>query len=158
MLERFLGQNGPNAASWSDLGTGAPTLFALAQLCSHALSTCTVVTDSLSPEAQAILYTARHRGILEVKGSNEAYESPSRLLTVFVEIEDQSQIRFRDSQDARQNVLFLEGFRQLCASGLVMHHLNHEFSLTGAGFDHARTMTPEECEHLLELGRPSGEK
>ena len=72
------------------------------------------------------------RGILEVKGCNTAYESPSRLLTVFVELEDESQIRFRDPRDAQQNVRFLEGFRQLCANGLVMHHLYHEFSLTGA--------------------------
>ena len=66
--------------------------------------------------------------MLEVKGSNAAYESPSRLLTVFVETDDNTRIRFRDTQDVRQNVRFLDGFRQLCACGLVMHHLFHEFT------------------------------
>ena len=156
MLERFLNSDGPLSASWSELGSGAPTLIALAQLCSQAISTGKTGTTALLPEAQAILYTARERGVLEVKGSNVAYESPSRLLTVFVELEDQSQVRFRDPHDARQNVRFLEGFRQLCSNGLVMHHLYHEFSLTTAGFDHADTLSPTGLERLLELVQPCG--
>ena len=134
MLERFLGNDGHISAGWSDLGLGAPTLIALAQLCSQAFCSCKVAETPLSPEAKAILYTARQRGILEVKGSNAAYESPSRLLTVFVELEDQSQIRFRHPRDVRQNIRLLEGFRELCCNGLLMHHLYHEFSLTSAGF------------------------
>lgn len=156
MLERFLGSDGPLSTSWNELGSGAPTLIAFAQLCSQAISTGTVGTDSLLPEAEAILYTARERGILEVKGSNMAYESPSRLLAVFVEVEDQAQVRFRNPQDARQNVRFLEGFRQLCSNGLVMHHLYHEFSLTSAGFDHAETLSAEGLEELLAWGQPCG--
>ncbi len=134
MLERFLGNDGQLSAGWSDLGVGARTLIALAQLCSQALAASRVETAALSAEARAILYCARHRGVLEVKASNAAYESPSRLLTVFVETEDQSQIRFRHPREVRQNVRFLEGFRELCSSGLIMHHLYHEFSLTSAGF------------------------
>jgi hypothetical protein len=112
------------------------------------------VTEGLLPEAQAILFAAGRRGILEIKGSNAAYESPSRLLTVFVEMDDESRIRFRDARDVRQNVRFLEGFRQLCARGLVMHHLHHEFTLTHAGFELAATIRPDEIQRLLDFGQP----
>lgn len=154
MLERFLGSDGLPSADWKELGAGAPTLIALAQLCSHAIATGRTDASSLSSEARAILYTARHRGILEIKGTNAAYESPCRMLTVFVEVDDHCQIRFRHPRNARQNVQFLEGFRQLCANGLLMHHLYQEFSLTSAGFDVAETLSPEGLEDLLELGQP----
>jgi hypothetical protein len=155
MLERFLGGDNQLATGWNEMGSGAPTLIALAQICSQAMSASPTVTPSLSPEAKAILYMARDRGILEVKGSNAAYESSSRLLTVFVEVDDQSQLRFRHPRDARQNVRFLEGFRELCANGLVMHHLYHEFSLTSSGFELAESLSPEEFENLLDLCQPS---
>ena len=153
MLERFLGNDGSLISGWNALGSGAPTLVALANLCSQAISTGHVDTASLIPEARVILWTARDRGIVEVKATNTAYESPSRLLTVFVEVEDQTHMRFRHPRDARQNVRFLEGFRQLCANGLVMHHLYHEFSLTSAGFEFAETLSTEGLETLLELGQ-----
>lgn len=155
MLERYLGGEGQGSLGWNELGCGAPTLIALAQLCSQAISSGVAAPSTLSPEARAILFRARQRGVLEVKGSNTAYESPSRLLTVFVEVEHQEQIRFRHPTDVRQNVRFLEGFRELCAGGLVMHHLYHEFSLTSAGFQRAESLTDQGLEALLELGRPS---
>ena len=154
MLERALGIDEMLAATWSEMGVGAPTLIALAHLCSRAWVTGPVAAEELSPEARAILYAAGRRGILEVKGSNAAYESPSRLLTVFVETADDIRIRFRDTQDVRQNVRFLDGFRQLCACGLVMHHLFHEFTLTPAGFELAATICPDEIRRLLDLGQP----
>jgi hypothetical protein len=33
-----------------------------------------------------------------------------------------------------------------------MHHLYREFSLTTAGFELARSIDPQEVEHLLALG------
>ncbi len=156
MLERFLGTDEPLVVSWSEMGAGAPTLIALAQLCSRALVTGQTATPQLSSEAKAILIAARQRGIIEVKGSNTAYESPSRLLTVYVEIDEMSKIRFRDPRDPKQNIRFLNGFRELCASGLVMHHLYHEFSLTASGFDYAQGIDSEGLEPWLELGQPSG--
>ncbi len=156
MLERFLGTDEPLAASWSDMGIGAPTLIALAQLCSRAIAIGHVTAEDLTSEAKAILYAAHERGIIEVKCSNAAYESPSRLLTIYVETDTSSRIRFRDPRDPQQNILFLDGFRQLCANGLVMHHLYHEFSLTAAGFNHARQISPEGLETLLELGQAFG--
>ncbi len=156
MLERFLDTDGPLAASWSEMGVGAPTLIALAQLCSRSIVMGSTAMEELSSEAKAILFAARDRGIIEVKGSNKAYESPSRLLTVFVEIDETSKVRFRDPRDARQNIRFLDGFRQLCVNGLVMHHLYHEFSLTTAGFDHAKSLSSEGLEPWLEFGQPCG--
>ena len=158
MLERFLGSDNQLALGWNELGSGVPTLVAFAQLCSQAIARDARADQSLSPEARAILFTARKRGILEVKGNNTAYESQSRLLTIFVENEDQSQIRFRHPGDVRQNVRFLEGFREPCLGGLVMHHLFHEFSLTASGFELADTVSAEGLENLLELRQPcSGE-
>lgn len=154
MLGRALGSDEQLAATWYDLGVGAPTISALAQLCSRAWVSGSVAAEELSPEARAILYVAGRRGILEIKGTNAAYESPSRLLTVFVEMDDDTRIRFRDARDIRQNVRFLEGFRQLCARGLVMHHLYHEFTLTPAGFELAATICPNEIQTLLDFGQP----
>jgi hypothetical protein len=155
MFERIEGHDAWLVASWNDLAVGAPTLIALANLCSRAMLNPPVTPAELTPEAQAILYAARERGILEVKGNNTAYESPSRLLTVFVELADGTQIRFRD-RDPRQNVRFLEGFRQLCVGALVIHHLYHEFSLSSAGFECAGAIEPAGIQNLLDLGRPCG--
>lgn len=153
MFERISGQEELLAASWNDLGVGAPTVTALALLCSRAMLAQTASNESLLPEARAILYIARERGILEVKGTNTAYESPSRLLTVHVERADGTQIRFRD-RDPRQNVRFLEGFRQLCTNALMIHHLYHEFSLSTSGFERAHEIDPTDLGRLLELAQP----
>jgi hypothetical protein len=154
MLEHAFGGDGQLAATWNDLGVGAPAIGALAQLCSHAWVGGPTAPEGLTPEAQAILFAAGRRGVLEIKGTNAAYESASRLLTVFVEVDDDTRIRFRDARDVRQNVRFLEGFRQLCACGLVMHHLYHEFTLTSAGFELAAMIRPDEIQRWLDLGLP----
>ena len=154
MLERNLDGENHLIASWEELGAGAPTLIALAQLCCRAMATRTQWTEGLSPEAKAILYAARQRGILEVKASNTAYEAPARFLTVFVELDERRKVQFRTSHDPLQNIRFFDGFRQLCGSGLVMHHLFHEFSLTRAGFEFAATIDQKEVQELLDLGRP----
>ncbi len=150
MLERILEQTARQKSSWDDLGHGAPSLIALAELCSRAMADNYVSTEQLSPEALAILYAARHRGIIEVKGSNTAYESAARFLTVFVEMDDEQRLRFRNNSDPRLNIRFFDGFRELCAAGLVMHHLFHEFSLTRAGFDFAATIDGDEVQSLLD--------
>jgi hypothetical protein len=150
MLERILQQGVRLKNSWDDLGNGAPTLIALAELCSRAMAENVVSTENLSPEALAILYAARNRGVIEVKGSNTAYESAARFLTVIVEIDDERRLRFRNNSDPKLNVRFFDGFRELCAGGLVMHHLFHEFSLTRAGFDFATTIDEDDVASLLD--------
>lgn len=154
MLERNLDGENRLIASWEELGAGAPTLIALAHLCSRAMAEGTELTDGLSAEAKAILCAARQRGILEIRASNTAYESPARFLTVFVELDEERRLQFRTNHDPQQNIRFFDGFRQLCGGGLVMHHLFHEFSLTRAGFEFAATIDRREVQHLLDLGRP----
>ncbi len=152
MLDRVSGTDEILALLWSEMGLGAPTLIGLAQLCSRAVLTGAPPPINLTAEARAILFTAARRGVLEVRPSNTAYESASRLLTVFVEVDDETRVRFRHPRDVRQNVRFLEGFRQLCAAGLVFHHLFHEFTLTEAGFDLAATICPDGIRDTLDLG------
>ena len=58
-------------------------------------------------------------------------------------LNDEERHCFRQTGDVRGNIRYLEGFRQLCAAGLVLHHLNHEFSLTDAGFEVAAHVDAE---------------
>ncbi len=156
MLERTLEHGLRLKNSWEDLGRGAPTLIALAELCSRAMAENVISTDSLSPEARAILFAAQDRGVIEVKGSNMAYDSADRFLTVIVELDKERRLRFRNSSEPKLNVRFFDGFRELCAAGLVMHHLFHEFSLTRAGFEYAATIDGDEIQTLLDEAQPCG--
>ncbi len=151
MFEQSLDHSLPSR--WDEMGAGAPTLIALAHLCSRAMIEGIATADSLSQEAKTILWTARQRGVFEVRGNNRAYESPSRFLTVYIELAQDRRMRFRSNTDPLFNIRFLDGFRQLCANGLVMHHLFHEFSLTPAGFDVAARIEKQEIEHLLQSGQ-----
>jgi hypothetical protein len=139
-------------ALWEELGEGAPTLAAFAQLCSQAIiADAKADRDSLSPEALAILYAARQRGVIEIKGVNHAFESTERFLTVCVELDLERQLILKRHDDPEMTVRFLDGFRQLCASGLIMHHQFREFSLTRYGFQLARDVAPEQVGVLHSL-------
>lgn len=154
MLERNL--EGGQSRRWDELGAGAPTLVALAELCGRAMADQVLITDGLSEEALAILWAARDRGIIQVKGNNDAYESPARFLSVYVELDAEHTLRFRSRTDPFMNVRFFDGFRELCTTGLVMHHLYYEFSLSRAGFEFAQTIAEQEVDSLIELGEPCG--
>jgi hypothetical protein len=144
--------DGRRLVLWEELGAGAPTLIAFAQLCSHALaSNQTEPVEALTDEARAILYAARHRGTIEIKGVNHAFESSERFLTVCVELDLERQLFLKRRDDPELTVRFLDGFRQLCASGLVMHHIFRDFSLTRAGFELARTIPGESVPLLTVL-------
>ncbi len=146
--------------SWDALGAGAPVLVALSQLCSNAmvdLSTAKPVeADQLSPESKAILVAARDRGVIELKAVNAAFEAPSRMLAVYIELDESQTIAFRDPQNPEVTVLFLEGFRVLCEKGLVMHHIHRDFSLTSRGFQLARTISKQEVQPWLDKGTEFG--
>ncbi|MCY3005402.1 MAG: hypothetical protein NTV29_05430 [Planctomycetota bacterium] len=148
------------SGSWEALGAGAPVLVALAQLCSQAMVVRkppnTTSVEGLLPEAKAILVAARQRGVIEVRGVNTAFDPAARLLAVYVELEEGQTIAFRDPQRPEVTVLFLEGFRQLCEFGLVMHHLHRDFSLTALGFEVARTISQEEVQSWLDKGTEFG--
>lgn len=139
-------------ALWEELGAGVPTLMAFARLCSEALAgNRQQPVEDLNEEARAILYVARQRGSIEVKGTDTAVDSSERLLAICVEVEPDRQFVFRRRGDPQLTVRCLEGFRQLCSSGLVMHHLFREFSLTHTGFEMAKTIKREDVGVLAIL-------
>jgi hypothetical protein len=147
------------SGSWEALGAGAPVLVALSQLSSRAMANSDALTTGsveLLPEAKAILYAARDRGMIELKAQNAAFEAPSRMIAVYVEIDETQTIAFRDPHLPEITVRFLEGFRQLCSMGLVMHHIYRDFSLTSRGFELARQLKKEEVQPWLDKGTEFG--
>ena len=146
--------------SWEALGAGAPVLVALAQLCSQAMVDLPTANahsaEGLSPEAKAILVAARDRGVIEIKAVNTAFDPAARMLAVYVELSDTQTIAFRDPNDPEVTVSFLEGFRQLCRVGLVMHHIHRDFSLTHLGFSVARSIEKQEVLPWLNQGTEFG--
>ncbi|MBU6240051.1 MAG: hypothetical protein KGQ51_19730 [Planctomycetes bacterium] len=146
--------------SWEALGAGAPILVALAQLCSQAMvdhpAANAQTAEGLSPEALAILVAARNRGVIEIKAVNTAFDPAARMLAVYVELSDTQTIAFRDPGDPEVTVSFLEGFRQLCRAGLVMHHIHRDFSLTHLGFRVARDIDSEKVQPWLDKGTEFG--
>jgi len=77
-------EDGRQMVLWQELGEGAPTVIAFARLCSDALASRVPKADveDLTEEARAVLYLARCRGAIEIKGVNHAFESSDRFLTV----------------------------------------------------------------------------
>ncbi|HEV7279028.1 MAG TPA: hypothetical protein VGN57_02345 [Pirellulaceae bacterium] len=156
MLSPYLGtESNRDGSLQADLGSGAPTVMAFARLSAQALLRNPSVEpdseeDELSLEAQAILYTARRRGIIEVKAAPKEFNPADRFLTVYVE-EDTDRIRvFRDSSEPRNTVRYLEAFAQICRLGLTMHHLAGEFSLTERGFRLAQLVPAAAVESIIE--------
>lgn len=135
--------------TWEQLGVGAPTVMAMARISANALVQGSQPMEPLSAEAEGILFLARQRGMLELKGFNTAFETPSRILAVHVEVADQRWVAVRDSSQSAITIAFLDGFRELCAAGLVVHQLGHEFSLTRAGFARAAQVKPEAARETL---------
>ena len=145
--------------SWEALGNGAPMLVALAQLCSERWvrgQSTAVDLSSLSGEAQAILFAAQGRGIVEIKAVNSAFDAAARLLAVYVELDDEHTIAFRDAKNPEVTVRFLDGFRELCDSGLVLHHIYRDFSLAPSALKLARTIEREQVQHLLDKATEFG--
>jgi hypothetical protein len=149
--QRIYSLDGRQLVLWEELGAGAPTLIGFARLCSDALAANRVgPTEDLLVEARAILYAARRRGAIEIKAVNDAFDSSERFLAICVELDADRQLICRRRDDPELTMRFLDGFRQLCASGLVMHHLFREFSLTRCGFELARVIPRHEVP-ILQL-------
>ena len=142
------------AETWQELGQGAPTLAGLARVCSLGMATGGDKSQQLSPEARAILYAARKRALIEVKGANRAFDAPGRMLAVYVETDPDRTLIFRSRENPIITIRFLAGFRELCAAGLVMHHMYEEFSLTRTGVEQASTILEAEVEGLIKQGIP----
>lgn len=159
MSDNFLpsSANDPKwAVAWSELGHGAPTLAGLAQVASWAMATGGDKSIKLSPEARCLLFAARERGVLEVKGANRAFDAPGRMLAVYVEADEEHTLIFRSRNNPAMTIRFLAGFRELCSAGLTMHHIYTEFSLTRGGLELAATIPREEVEVLLDQAMVMG--
>ncbi len=143
--------------SWEALGQGAPLLVALAQLCSERWSRgSSVPLEELSPTAQAILYAARGRGIIEIRGVNSAFDAAARLLAVYVEVDEEHTLVFRDQRKPEVTLQFLNGFRELCTQGLIIHHIHRDFSLAPVAFDLARSIAAADVQALLDQATEYG--
>jgi hypothetical protein len=59
---------------------------------------------------------------------------------------------FRSRTEPEITVRFLDGFRQLCNAGLVMHQVGGEFSLTSRGFELAKGIHSAEVSEVAALG------
>jgi hypothetical protein len=141
---------------WDDLVKGVPTIMALANLCSRVqaeVRNATVGPGDLPAESRAILCAADKTGAISIRGDKNAFEPGERYLAVCVELPEGARIEFRCADNPEQTIRFVEGFRRLCQTGLAMHHLMNEFSLTAAGFEMARQIDRESVAELLALGR-----
>jgi hypothetical protein len=145
--------HGEMAASWEALGSGGPTLAALAAVCAQTIihPPDGVAEQTLGLEAKAILYAARNRGVIEVRGVRTAFEAPGRLLAIYVEEDEDRTIAFRSQTNPEVTVRFFDGFCELCRAGLILHHLQRDFTLSRRGFQLATTISPDEiATHLAE--------
>lgn len=149
MLFRNLSNHDSSGTSHAELNDGLPTIHALARLCGRAISGETATVDALSQQAKAILAMGNDRGIFDIRGNTDGFESADRFLAVCVELDSDRRLILRDKLNPRVTLGFLEGFRQLCQSGLIMHHTQKEFSLTNAGFDLATTLNASDYAELV---------
>jgi hypothetical protein len=153
--------HGEMAASWEAMGEGGPTLAALAAICARTLANPNTVQESitsadLSLEALAILYSARERGIIEVRGVKTAFETPGRLLAVYVEISEHHTIAYRSQENPEVTIQFFDGFCELCRRGLILHHLHRDFTLSRRGFELARSIDRQQIETQLAAATEFG--
>ncbi len=101
----------------------------------------------LNAEERAILYTARERGVIEVRGVHTGFEAPMRFLAVYIETADHERVELRNRFRPEVTIRFFDAFCKLCRRGLILHHLHHDFSLSARGFEIAggRMREPKRC-------------
>lgn len=155
MLPRHLSDFGNHApTAWQELAEGAPTIIGFARLCSQAISDTnqTAVTlEQLSDEAKCLLAMAAPRGTFEIWFQRDGFDSVERFLAVCVEQQPHRRKLLLQKEDPQQTVKFLEGFRQLCQSGLVLHHLQRDFSLSSQGFELAQLLSIDDYQALIDF-------
>ena len=149
--------------SWEALGNAAPVLVALAQICSETWARSGKSADEpnelltrLSPAAKAILFAAKGRGIIGIRAVNSAFDAAARLLAVYVEVDNERTIAFRDSSNPAVTIEFLEGFRELCQLGLIMHHIYRDFSLTSDALATAKLVEESSVREWLDQATEFG--
>jgi hypothetical protein len=145
--------------SWEALGNGAPMLVSLAQLCSQRWVNAQpekITLDDLPVESLTLLYAARDRGIVEIRAVNSAFDPAARLLAVYVESSSEHTIAFRDKVNPEVTARFLDGFRQLCDRGLIMHHIYGDFCLAPRALELARQIEAATVQEMLDKATEFG--
>ena len=159
MLPRNLsGENSQPLFHSQELADGIPTVAGLAMLCSRSLdkvrpenSQGESAMPELWREALVILIAARERGMIELRGQSDSFDSSQRLIAVAVERDQDTRIIFRRKSDPAWTMSYVEGFRQLCQQGLVVHQFGREFVLSGPGFRFGRSLNAAEFADELQL-------
>lgn len=155
MLPRFKSDD-EDGLRWDDLAEGAATILGLARICSRSFSQAAPPAIELTAHAKAILYAARERGVIEIVGKKNAFDSVDRFVSVHVEYEPHHFLAFKQKEDPEQTILFVEAFKQLCVGGFVMHQMLCEFSLTRSGFEMARKISEADVKPQLEFASEVG--
>ena len=145
----YFGDN-PSQSMWDDLGAGAPTIMALAKVCGERLGRPPSQNLELSLEAICLLHLARERGAFELKATDKAFDAVDRFLIVHVEISDDETLAMKIRGDAEATSRMFAGFCELCACGLVMHHIYGDFSLTKQGFEESQQVDHPRLSELLD--------
>ena len=142
MIPRDLGGE-PSADAWRALDTGVPTISAYAELCRQSIISPppTPGHEDLSAEAVTILVCGAQRGVVDLRACKDDFDSVDRFLAVCIETEPDSHLLFLKREDPVQTVAFLQGFAELCRSGLVIHHLGRDFSFSKSGYALAKELT-----------------
>ncbi len=149
MLIRNLGSTEPEPSTLIKVvGEGYPTIAALAMLCANAITDppSEVELSELSDEAKTLLVTAQQRGTFEIRATKVSFDSTERFLAICVETEPEVFLMFRRKAQPRQTIKFFEGFVQLCRHGLMMHHLQKDFSLSSKGYQLAESLNASDFE------------
>jgi len=159
MLPRNLaGENSQPLFHAQELAEGVPTVAGMAMLCSRSLAGFgneppqePAAMPELWREALVILVAAQERGLIELRGQADSFDSSQRLIAVAVEKDQDKRIVFRSKGDPAWTMSYVEGFRQLCRHGLVVHQFGREFVLSGTGFRLGRTLNASEFADELQL-------
>ncbi len=149
MLSRNLDPQESQNGMWQQLGDGVPTVAGFAGLCGRVIAGMVEPPSKLSAEANAILVSAVEHGVIEIRISKNSIESLDRFVAVCSERKEGGHWLFKQKSNPRQTLRFLEGFRELCQAGLVMHHSYKDFSLTVAGFEAAEKLERQDFDELL---------
>jgi len=143
MIPRNFGGESPGITPWQELEVGAATISAFAELCRRSIIAppeSSIDPDELSSQAKTILVCGGQRGVVDVRACKDDYDSVERFLAVCVETEPDSHMLFLNREDPVQTVAFLDGFGELCRSGLVVHHLGRDFSFSKTGYTLAKQL------------------
>ena len=154
MLIRNLASSEPKPSTLIQVvGEGYPTIAALAMLCANAITDPPpdVELNELSDEAKTLLVTAKQRGTFEIRATKVSFDSTERFLAICVETEPEVFLMFRRKAQPRQTIKFFEGFTDLCRRGLMIHHLQKDFSLSSKGYQLAESLNASDFETLASF-------